>query len=75
MNCDILQQDIQSLLEYFSKVMYKAKECDVGSVVSLLRYLALRNCHGQSVVGRRNNNQQKIVSCLLPQFRAYSKRV
>lgn len=33
-NCEILQQDIQSLLEYFSKVLYKAKDCENGSMVS-----------------------------------------
>ncbi|XP_063700425.1 myotubularin-related protein 14 [Culicoides brevitarsis] len=31
-NCEILQQDIQSLLEYFSKVLYKAKDCENGSM-------------------------------------------
>uniref|UniRef100_A0A336MS51 CSON006227 protein n=1 Tax=Culicoides sonorensis TaxID=179676 RepID=A0A336MS51_CULSO len=31
-NCEILQQDIQSLLDYFSKVLYKAKDCENGSM-------------------------------------------
>lgn len=30
---EILQQDIQQLLEYFSKNLYRAKECDVGDEI------------------------------------------
>uniref|UniRef100_A0A182WGQ2 Uncharacterized protein n=1 Tax=Anopheles minimus TaxID=112268 RepID=A0A182WGQ2_9DIPT len=33
MNCEILQQDIQSLLEYFAKNMYRAKDCENGNDV------------------------------------------
>nr|XP_040237665.2 myotubularin-related protein 14 isoform X1 [Anopheles coluzzii] len=33
MNCEILPQDIQSLLEYFAKNMYRAKDCENGNDV------------------------------------------
>ncbi|XP_050085260.1 myotubularin-related protein 14 isoform X1 [Anopheles aquasalis] len=33
MSCEILQQDIQALLEYFAKNMYRAKDCENGNDV------------------------------------------
>lgn len=35
MNTEILQQDVQQLLEHFSKNMYKAKENEQGSLVTI----------------------------------------
>lgn len=43
MNCDILQQDIQTLLEYFQKNMYKAKECENGTLVCMNNSLSPYN--------------------------------
>ena len=36
MSTDILQQDIQCLLEYFAKSMYKAKDSENGTMVNII---------------------------------------
>lgn len=64
-NCEILQQDIQSLLEYFSKVLYKAKDCENGSMVSKNEEnVCTTDVHIEHIQHTHAIKQQKEILCV-----------